>query len=257
MRIRLRFFKFDSMKYIGHLDMLRFFQKAFRRANVPMKYSEGFHPHPVMSFAAPLGVGITSEGEYLDIETTRDVDLQKLIDDLNKEMVQGVSVFCARELLQNEKKAMAAVTAADYIVFLKKDASLFDGCDVKNTVDSFMKKESILVTKKTKKGERELDLKPFIYRFLADDFKNASFLKNLLIEIRNDEFACKDSDFCFFIRTSCGSIDNIKPELILTTCFPMLADKDNLFAIHRLDLYQGEYPSIVSLGELDGSLQDA
>ena len=56
------------MKFIGHLDMMRYFQKAIRRANIPIAYSGGFSPHQIMSFAAPLGVGITSDGEYLDIE---------------------------------------------------------------------------------------------------------------------------------------------------------------------------------------------
>ena len=56
------------MKFIGHLDMMRYFQKAVRRAKIDIRYSEGYSPHQIMSFAAPLGVGITSDGEYFDIE---------------------------------------------------------------------------------------------------------------------------------------------------------------------------------------------
>ena len=55
------------MKFIGHLDMMRYFQKAVRRAKIDIRYSEGYSPHQIMSFAAPLGVGITSDGEYFDI----------------------------------------------------------------------------------------------------------------------------------------------------------------------------------------------
>ncbi len=248
MRIRLRFAKFDSMKYIGHLDMLRYFQKAFRRASVPMKYSEGFNPHPVMSFAAPLGVGITSEGEYLDIETERDVDLDELVLNINKEMVDGVFVISARELGQNEKKAMAAVTAATYLVYLKKDVALLSERMVKDDVSSFMARDTISVVKKTKKGEREIDLKPFVYRFEADCFSDASFLKGLKVDIKDEQFCCKDTDPCFLLQVSCGSNDNIKPELVLSTCFEELKDKDNLFAIHRLELYQDEYPALRALG---------
>ena len=68
MKIRIRFRKYGVMKFIGHLDTMRYFQKAMRRADVDIRYSEGFSPHQIMSFAAPLGVGITSDGEYLDIE---------------------------------------------------------------------------------------------------------------------------------------------------------------------------------------------
>ena len=68
MKIRIKFRKYDTMKFIGHLDVMRYFQKAIRRAEVNIRYSEGFSPHQIMSFAAPLGVGITSKGEYVDIE---------------------------------------------------------------------------------------------------------------------------------------------------------------------------------------------
>ena len=68
MKIRIKFRKWGVMKFIGHLDMMRYFQKAVRRANIDIRYSEGYSPHQIMSFAAPLGVGITSDGEYLDIE---------------------------------------------------------------------------------------------------------------------------------------------------------------------------------------------
>ena len=58
------------MKFIGHLDLMRYFQKVFRKAGLPVAYSQGFNPHQIMSFAAPLGVGLTSEGEYVDVEVT-------------------------------------------------------------------------------------------------------------------------------------------------------------------------------------------
>ena len=68
MKIRIKFRKTGIMKFIGHLDVMRYFQKAIRRADVEICYSGGFSPHQIMSFAAPLGVGITSNGEYVDIE---------------------------------------------------------------------------------------------------------------------------------------------------------------------------------------------
>ncbi len=68
MKIRIKFSKQGNMRFIGHLDIMRYFQKAMRRADVDIRYSEGFSPHQIMSFAAPLGVGLTGSGEYLDIE---------------------------------------------------------------------------------------------------------------------------------------------------------------------------------------------
>ena len=68
MKVRMRFSKSGTMKFIGHLDIMRYFQKAFRRSGIDIAYSGGFSPHQIMSFAAPLGVGLESDGEYLDVE---------------------------------------------------------------------------------------------------------------------------------------------------------------------------------------------
>lgn len=68
MKVRVKFAKYDNMRFIGHLDVMRFFQKALRRAGIDVAYSTGFSPHQIMSFASPLGVGMCSYGEYMDIE---------------------------------------------------------------------------------------------------------------------------------------------------------------------------------------------
>ena len=68
LKVRIKFAKHSVMKFIGHLDVMRYFQKALRRAEIEVKFSEGMSPHMIMSFAAPLGVGLTSDGEYVDIQ---------------------------------------------------------------------------------------------------------------------------------------------------------------------------------------------
>ena len=89
MKVRVRFAKYGSMKFIGHLDIMRFFQKAIRRAGIDIRYSEGFSPHQIMSFAAPLGVGMESLGEYMDIELVSASDPQEIKEALNGQMVDG------------------------------------------------------------------------------------------------------------------------------------------------------------------------
>ena len=83
MKIRIKFAKEGTMKFIGHLDIMRYFQKVMRRADVDIRYSEGFSPHQIMSFAAPLGVGLESRGEYVDIEV--------LSTDSSKEMLRRIN----------------------------------------------------------------------------------------------------------------------------------------------------------------------
>lgn len=105
MRIRIKFRKYGVMRFIGHLDIMRYFQKAMRRANIDIAYSEGFSPHQIMSFAAPLGVGITSDGEYLDIEAKSTKSTQESIAALNAVMVDGIEITQYVALRQDEKKS--------------------------------------------------------------------------------------------------------------------------------------------------------
>ena len=114
MKIRVKFKKWGCMKFIGHLDMMRYFQKAVRRADIDIRYSEGYSAHQIMSFAAPLGVGITSDGEYFDIDVNTTESTEKSIAALNAQMVDGVEVTGYVLLPDDAKKAMSLVAAADY-----------------------------------------------------------------------------------------------------------------------------------------------
>ena len=114
MKLRIKFSKHGPVKFIGHLDIMRYFQKAIRRAEIDIKYSEGFSPHQVMSFAAPLGVGLTSNGEYMDIEVNSMTDTKTVMEQLNAVMVDGIHISECRILDERAKNAMSLVAAADY-----------------------------------------------------------------------------------------------------------------------------------------------
>ena len=90
LKARIKFRKYGAMKFIGHLDIMRFFQKVMRRADIPIAFSGGFSPHMIMSFANPLGVGVTSDGEYFDIELTEDIDMNAAVERMNQVMVEGM-----------------------------------------------------------------------------------------------------------------------------------------------------------------------
>ena len=89
-KVRIKFSKHGALKYIGHLDIMRYFQKVFRRADIDIAYTEGFSPHQVMSFAAPLGVGLESEGEYMDVELNSLVDTEDVRKRMNEHMAEGM-----------------------------------------------------------------------------------------------------------------------------------------------------------------------
>lgn len=166
MKVRIKFAKYGTMKFIGHLDIMRFFQKAIRRADIDIAYTTGFSPHQIMSFAAPLGVGIESFGEYFDIEVNSATTSEDMMTRLNHACVEGIEILSIKELPDNIGNAMATVAAAEYqIIWKKKDDIPFD---LIGQVDSFSQKSSILIEKKTKKSVAEIDLKPSIYNIFAD-----------------------------------------------------------------------------------------
>ena len=111
MKVRIKFAKYGTMKFIGHLDMMRFFQKAVRRAEIDVKYSEGFSPHQIMSFAAPLGVGIESRGEYLDLEVLSMSSEADMKDALNRVMVNGVEVLSVSVLPKKKKNQRCSTSS--------------------------------------------------------------------------------------------------------------------------------------------------
>ncbi len=222
MNIRIKFKKYGVMKFIGHLDMMRYFQKAIRRADIDIVYSEGYSPHQVMSFAAPLGVGITSDGEYFDIEVNSTQSSQSSIDALNRVMVEGITILEYKRLPDTAKTSMSLVAAADYRVEVKPGYPSFasSGVEFRKMVQEFFQGQSqICITKQTKKREIEMDLKPLIYEMKV-------------LEGHNSELA-------LFLKVCTGSSDNIKPELVLEAfCqFHRLPFQPQGFQIHRMEVY--------------------
>ena len=100
MKIRIKFAKEGTMKFIGHLDVMRYFQKVMRRADVDIRYSEGFSPHQIMSFASPLGVGMESRGEYVDIEVLSTDSSKEMLRRINGAMTEGVVEYVVSELVR-------------------------------------------------------------------------------------------------------------------------------------------------------------
>lgn len=236
MKVRIKFAKRGVMRYVGHLDMMRYFQKAMRRAQIPIKYSEGFNPHQLMSFASPLGVGLTSEGEYMDIELKEYISPEEAVNALNQTMTEGMEILSFRYLPDHCENAMASVCAASYELFYKKpEQCRLSVSQLREAVWKFYGEASeILIIKKTKKGERSLDLKPLIYRF----------------EVNGDEDAPQGP--CFSLMLSSGSTDNIKPELVMEH-FHRFAGLNETPAmdIRRLDLFMKREESFVPLSETE------
>lgn len=192
MKLRIKFKKFGPIKFIGHLDVMRFFQKGLRRADIDVAYSTGFSPHQIMSFASPLGVGLESNGEYFDVEILSPISSQDFMDKFNAVSVPWIQVTDVRLLPDKAGNAMASVAAAGYTICFREDRAFSVGWQQK-FVD-FMNQEQIIVTKATKKGTAEIDLKPAIFEYKVEEDQvyllvNASSEGNIKPTLVMDAFA--------------------------------------------------------------------
>lgn len=230
MKVRVKFEKTGVMKFIGHLDMMRYFQKAIRRAGISIAFSEGFSPHMIMSFAAPLGVGVTSSGEYFDMEISSLMTSEEMTTRLNQMMADGIRISSVRKVPDAKaSKAMSLVAAADYFVEFRTGHEL--DCDWQAYIDGFRKQQSIMITKKTKRSEQELDIRPWIYQFATVDNR-------------------------IFMQLASGSVNNLKPDLVMEAFARFTGELLKPFAlmIHRQEVYANtgteENRTLVTLEEL-------
>ncbi|MCR4842188.1 MAG: TIGR03936 family radical SAM-associated protein [Eubacterium sp.] len=166
-KIRVRFSKRGPVRYVGHLDLMRYFQKAIRRAGLDIRYSEGFSPHQVMSFASPLSLGAESEAEYFDMDMISSPSSEEGIALLNAQMAEGIEVLSYVRLPDKSKKAMSITAATDYFIAPGEE---MDEVDItQGMLDDMLSRESIEVVRKTKKGEKTVDIRPLIFEAKAQD----------------------------------------------------------------------------------------
>ncbi len=193
MKIRVKYSKTGPMKFIGHLDTMRYFQKLNRRAGIDVAYSEGYSPHQKMSFAQPLSVGVESLSEYFDLEIKGAVSSEDLIERYNRCQAEGIWVEDIVLLPEQAKNAMASIAAADYEVRFREG---FSGpFDLKDAVREFLEAKQWLETKETKKGSRQIDL------------------KELTLTLRAEE------DDSLFMTLSAASGSNLKPVQLIESIF--------------------------------------
>lgn len=232
MEVRIKFAKYDTMKFISHLDVMRYFQKAVRRSGLDVAYSEGFNPHQIMSFAAPLGVGQTSESEYFDIELHTVPTMEELVERLNAVMTDGMRIISAEILPPpvpqvKRETAMALVAASSYLV-LRKDGYEEDLSKeyLEKKFADFLAQKEIPFVKKSKKTEAEIDLAKFIFDASAEG--------------RTTEFSGQyENGLVFYLLLSAGSVNNVKPDTVMEAFYAYLGKEYNPYAFqfHRLETF--------------------
>ncbi len=113
-RWKLTYTRGDETKYIGHLDLMRTWVRALRRACIPLAYSEGFVPHPRISFAAPLAVGVTTDGDLIEVLTGDDLSADTFLADVGPQLPTGLGLLSVGEMSLAEPSLGSHVSSIDY-----------------------------------------------------------------------------------------------------------------------------------------------
>lgn len=238
MKARIKFSKIGSMRFIGHLDVMRYFQKAFRRADISMSYSQGYSPHQLMSFASPLGIGLSSDAEYLDIVLEDSESTENFVERLNEVMNDEIRVKDFTVLTEESKTSMAVLAACDYLITVKPDKTSFltDESKRKEALKKFCARDSVQIMKKTKRSEKMTDIKENIYKVTDEKSDFAAFTG-----LEYEETAL-DTDMyqpVLYMQLTAGSMVNVKPELVLKALCEQEGERyDELsYQIHRIEMY--------------------
>jgi len=163
--MRAQYAKGIEIRYISHLDLQRIFGRALRRAKLPVAYSQGFNPHPKLSFGSALSVGTTSESEFIDIDMAEPIAADEFVERMNQVLPIGLKIVEASAYPTGEEGVklntlMSVIDTAEYEIRFYDAGQL---TDMGVVIDKINQAESWFVVRSNKKKERELDIKPFVY----------------------------------------------------------------------------------------------
>jgi len=164
-RVRIKYSKLMPLAMLSHTELMVVFFRAISRAGIPIHFSEGFNPHPKVSFGPALGVGIESEAETLDMEISYTIDLLTVVKALNAALPQAIRIIEARALHAGEPPAGVGATRFTYLSEVPEG---FTG-DLKARIDEFLKSGSAVVRRVSDKGAREIDIRPMVGDIVALD----------------------------------------------------------------------------------------
>lgn len=228
--LRLLYKKDGVMKFISHLDMVRLTERTFRRAELPLSFSNGFNPHPKIAFGAPLSVGVTSDYEVLDVELLEEIDIANFIANQEKFVPTGIT-FLEGRYLEKTKSLMSMLSDATFMIRTNSISMNLE--ELRAKLDEFLALESITIEKVNKKKQvKQVDIKPLIGNFA-------------IVSVSDDEVISN-------VTLVSGSSGNLKPDVLLKSFYDFLGveNESHFTRIHRTMLFGRENDKKVPLFEM-------
>lgn len=201
----LKYSRDERVKYISHLDFVRLFHRTVRRADLPFVFSQGFNPHPIMTVAQPLSVGVTSDCEYMKVGFELDCDGEYIKEHINASFPPGYKIVAAKKV-NGKEIDINSINSAEYIVEAE--------CNSNVDTEEFLKNKELIVMKKSKSGVKESDIRPYIY-----DLESMGFEGNIL-KLR--------------MALSVGNTYNLKPQSVMDALEKYVPNfKVDFIKVHR------------------------
>ncbi len=208
----LKYSRDSRVKYISHLDFIRTFHRTVRRAGLLMSFSQGFNPHPVMTIAMPLSVGVTSDSEYIKIGFQEDYTESEIMEKLNSALPVGFEILAVRKT-EGKELDFAKLDRAIYEVEVETNGSPFDA-------EKFMENKELKVMKKSKSGVKEADIREYIHSF--------------------EVISVKDNKMEIRMCLSAGNNYNLKPDTVIDAMEKYTDGfQVEFFATHRAKILAG------------------
>jgi len=211
MQIRFQFSRGEELKFIGHLDILRVFERAFKRSELPVTHSQGFNPRPQVVFGQPMPLGLTSDGEFADVQLDANMDVAEFMEKLNAALPPGLKLSDARKRT-GTSNIMGQVGAARYRIEVEGP----DEIELPGTIVNIMESKEIFAVKKTKSAEKEINIRPLIF------------------DISGEASGCSGY---FDVLLGAGQENNIRPELFLAGVNKAYGLELQIRRMHRFMLY--------------------
>lgn len=218
-RIQYQFKRDERLRFLSHLDQQRLFARAFRRAGLDVLYSQGFNPHPKMSFALAMSVGLTSACEYGEVVIGSDIELSDFIKNLNAVLPAGLEVVRAC-ICDDQQKSLSAILEKSCYQVQVKLISDIDKSQLKTLIAHFLNQDHIEMEKRNKRGKKVIqDIKPYIESIALGQITDKKALLEINVLYHDQK--------------------TVKPELILSSfndCEIEVFLIDSTIRIHRQDL---------------------
>ncbi len=167
-RLRVRFTRGDEVKFISHLDLIRLWQRASQRARIPIAYSEGFSPHPRISLAAPLPIGVTSEAELMDIHLSKWVSPHFFTNALGQQLPPGIEILQAYPIASNQPSLQSQIRFAEYWVTVRIES---EKPEIEAAITDLLSTEHLPWQHWRDTGPRDYDLRALISDLWLIDYQ--------------------------------------------------------------------------------------